>query len=227
MISIIIPVLNEEDEVKDLIEHLFSCDDIHDQEIIFVDGGSSDTTIEKIEDEGLKVCISPERGRARQMNYGAKNAFGEILFFLHSDTKPPTNFITLINDAVKSGFGAGCFRLTFDSKHPVLNFYSWFTKFDIDYFRFGDQGLFITAELFNNIDGYDVRHLVMEDQHMVRRVKRCSVFKIINADIVTSARKYHKNGVVRLQFIFIVIVFLYYFGVSQEGLIEYYKSKLR
>lgn len=227
MISIIIPVLNEEKGVKVIVDHLNQCNGIKDQEILFVDGGSSDSTMQILKKEGEKVIQCPQRGRAKQMNFGVSKANGDVYFFLHSDSKPPIDFIDRINSEIENGYSAGCFRLSFDSKHPVLNFYSWFTKFDIDYFRFGDQGLFITAELFNNVNGYDEHHLVMEDQHMVRQVKRLSGFKIIHADIVTSARKYHKNGVVRLQFIFMVIVFLYYAGVSQERLVEYYKSKLR
>ncbi|MBD3616940.1 MAG: TIGR04283 family arsenosugar biosynthesis glycosyltransferase [Gracilimonas sp.] len=227
MISIIIPAYNEEKKIGDLIAYLYKHCRKEEAEIIVVDGGSTDNTVELAQKKGAVTVTSPQKGRARQMNYGAKNAKGEWLYFLHADTTPPPTFITDIRNAVDSGYDCGCFRLRFDSNQPVLKFYSWFTRFDIDFFRFGDQSLFVKKTLFEQINGFDEALMVMEDQEIVSRLKAHAQFSIISKPVFTSARKYENIGVFRLQLIFVLVVFLYYLRVNQYVIMHFYKENLK
>ena len=224
MISIIIPAYNEEAKIGALVSFLKTHSKGSQLEILLVDGGSTDETVKVAESLGAKVLISPVKGRASQMNFGAENARGEWLYFLHADTTPPPSFITDIKQKIKAGFECGCFRLKFDDNHPALRFYSWFTRFDIDVFRFGDQSLFVRKALFHQINGFNERLLVMEDQEMVSRLKSHAQFGIIETPVVTSARKYQRFGVFRLQFIFSIIVVLFYLKISQEVIVHFYKT---
>jgi len=139
MISVIIPVFNEERVIKKTLRYLWK----HDannliKEIIIIDGGSTDNTTEAARSEGVKVFLSSKKGRAAQMNYGASLATTDILYFLHADTAPPPTFTNDITQAVKRGFEAGCFRLSFDYKHWFLKANCWFTRFNVNAVRFGD-----------------------------------------------------------------------------------------
>lgn len=227
MISIIIPVFNEEATIAELLTFLSKCKGIDKLEIVVVDGGSTDATAKVVSSFGVKFFESPQKGRASQMNYGAVQAKGEILYFLHSDTFPPKDFIEQIKRAVNKGYQSGCFRLSFDIPHPVLKFYSWFTQFDIDFFRFGDQSLFTERELFERAGGFDEKLLVMEDQELVKALKGQGKFKILEDRVITSARKYQKIGVIKLQVIFLMIVMLYYLGVNQITIAHFYRESLK
>ena len=224
MISIIIPTLNESGNIRSLISYLKSCDGSDETEIIIADGGSTDGTTEGGPGLGVKVVECPQKGRAFQMNYGAEKASGDIFYFLHADSVPPKDFITKINGYISPKIKAGCFRLAFDHDHYLLSTYSWFTRFDVDFFRFGDQSLFVTGELFSLVGGFDERLLVMEDQNMVRRLKKHSGFIVSDQQVRTSARKYLKVGIVKLQLIFTAILGMYYIGVPQEKLVNFYKK---
>ncbi|WP_421773496.1 TIGR04283 family arsenosugar biosynthesis glycosyltransferase [Gracilimonas sp.] len=224
MISIIIPAFNEEVKIGGLISFLKKHGEGQVLEIIVVDGGSSDNTAEAASEKGAKVIESSVRGRANQMNFGAKKARGDWLYFLHADTTPPPTFATDIMEVIHAGFECGCFRLSFDDRHPALRIYSWFTRFDLDVFRFGDQSLFVRKALFSEVEGFDDKLLVMEDQEIVTRLKTRAQFVIIEKSVVTSARKYQRFGVFRLQFIFAIIVVLFYLKISQEVIAHFYKS---
>ncbi|MEQ8525165.1 TIGR04283 family arsenosugar biosynthesis glycosyltransferase [Gracilimonas sp.] len=224
MISIIIPVYNEEAKIRDLLSFLKAHTGGEQLEIIVVDGGSSDQTVEVAKSLEAKVLVSPLKGRANQMNFGAEKANGEWLYFLHADTTPPPTFIADIKQKIKDGFECGCFRLKFDNAHPALRFYGWFTRFNIDFFRFGDQSLFVRKALFYKINGFDEQMLVMEDQEIVSRLKNHAQFGIIEKQVITSARKYQRFGVFRLQFIFTIIVVLFYLNISQEVIAHFYKT---
>ena len=227
MISVIIPAYNEEAVIGELLEYLGKNSTGFVDEIIVCDGGSSDSTREIAEQAGAKVVVSDLKKRSAQLNRGAEAAQSEVLYFLHADTFPPPGFDRMIRDSVTSGNLSGCFRLKFDSSHPVLKFYSWFTRFSPACIRFGDQSLFVTSELFHDIGGYQEELIVMEDQEIVRRLMKASAFTIIPRNVVTSARKYVTTGVVRLQLIFTIIVTGYYFGADQKTLYHFYKSSLQ
>lgn len=226
-ISVIIPVLNEENTIGNLLSELRQRTANRLSEILVVDGGSRDRTWEIAKNAGGTVIKSGKRGRAAQMNAGAAHAKGEILYFLHADTIPPPHFDALIEKTISEGFDAGCFRLRFDDPHPGLRFYAWFTRFRSTLIRFGDQSLFLKSSLFTNVRGFDESLVVMEDQKIVRDVKRLAAFKVVNEPVVTSARKYRENGVYRLQTVFFLIWAGYYLGLSQAALSNIYKTFIK
>lgn len=225
-ISIVIPALNEERMIGPLVEELRrrECNDRYIHEIIVADGGSSDATRREAELAGAVVITCNHKGRSAQMNEGAHTASGDVLYFLHADTLPPHLFDSEIIRAISNGIGAGCFQLKFSNDHPVLRFYAWCTRFKTSFVRFGDQSLFVTSENFRKVGGFNDQLLLMEDQKIVNDLKSVTSFALLDEAVKTSARKYEKNGVIRLQFIFGVIVILYYCGVRQETLGHLYSS---
>ncbi|MDZ7716751.1 MAG: TIGR04283 family arsenosugar biosynthesis glycosyltransferase [Balneolaceae bacterium] len=227
-ISIIIPTFNEEGFILPTLKKIIENSSSKIKEIIISDGGSTDRTRKLVREfEMAKLVESPQKGRAAQMNYGASFAKGSILFFLHADTVPPIHFDKKIISEVEKGIDAGCFQLSFDWNHPFLKFYSWCTKFNVDAFRFGDQGLFISREIFQEIGGFHADYFLMEDHEIVRRIKKEYSFKIMAQKVITSARKYKKNGVVKLQLIFTLIYVFYHLKIPQEVLKNLYKELIK
>lgn len=225
-ISIVIPSFNEEEYIADLIYALKerALKDGLIREIIVADGGSTDMTRQNAKNAGAVVIECQKKGRATQMNEGAKVARGQILYFLHADTVPPVGYDEQILSAISNGAGAGCFQLRFGNDHPILKLYAWFTKFQITLVRFGDQSLFVKAKIFFEAGGFDENLAVMEDQKMVSELKKRTSFILLDEAVMTSARTYEKNGVVRLQLIFGMIVILYYFGAKQDTIVHLYNS---
>lgn len=224
-VSVVIPVLNEESVIADLVRYLLEREPDHIKEVIVVDGGSEDQSVVKAQKAGAVVTYSEKPGRAIQMNKGAGLATGDILYFLHADTYPPENFGKLIVEKVKAGYHAGSFRLTFDADHPLLNFYAWCTRFRFDAFRFGDQSLFVRRDTFRQIRGFNNDMEIMEDFEIIKRLKNLkkSRFALIDEPVCTSARRYRENGIIKLQLIFILIFTLYNLGGSQTLLKKMYQ----
>ncbi len=225
-ISVIIPCINEAGTLPGLIRTLQKHQAGKIGEIIIVDGGSSDNTVELAQSLGVRVIETAKAGRAFQMNRGAEAAVNPILYFLHADTKPPVQFDESIISSIRNGASGGCFILKFDWNHPALNFYSWFTRLKTSFLRFGDQSLYIKADVFHKIGGFDELHLLMEDQEIISRIKKEGRFDVIQQPVTTSARKYRINGPVRLQLIFTMIWFGYYLGIPQERLKSFYKRTI-
>lgn len=226
-ISIIIPTFNEEGRLNRLIPFLQEYSAGSVLEIIVADGGSSDATLDIAEKHGARTIRCKRKGRAAQMNEAARKASGSVFYFLHADTFPPKNFDKYIQRAIFQGYPSGCFRLSFDDSHPALKMYGWFTRFPLTLFRFGDQSLYVQKEHFNQIGCYDESLIVMEDQKIVRELKKEIPFKIMEASVTTSARRYKLNGEIRLQFIFVLIVLMYYTGANQRTLAHVYQSLIR
>lgn len=221
-ISIIIPTFNEEERIGALLSHLREYCSETSYEIIIADGGSKDATVSIAAQSGVKVLHCSRKGRAAQMNQGAERAAGTILYFLHADTFPPVNFVSKIRKSFGRGYRSGCFQLAFDDSHPVLKFYSWCTQFRLTVFRFGDQSLYVEKTLFHKVGGFDESLTVMEDQEIVRELKKASFFYLSDECVTTSARRYKVNGIIRLQAIFFLIVIMYYTGAEQHTLVHVY-----
>lgn len=228
MITVIIPAYNEESYIKATIKRLWEFDEDNLlEEIIVVDGGSTDKTVEKAKSEGVTVVSSLKKGRAAQMNCGASAAKGGILYFLHADTIPPKGYTSDIITAVNAGYSAGCYRLSFDYNHWFLKANCWFTRFDVDSIRFGDQSLFVTKNKFGEVGGFCEKHIVLEDQDIIRRLKKIARFTVMQKPVLTSSRKYLENGICKTQSIFFIIYFMYRLGFSQEKLLMAYRKLIR
>lgn len=227
-ISIIIPVLNEAITIKDLLFHLIDNASLNSiSEIIVVDGGSLDGTVDIVKALDLNiVLLHSKKGRAKQMNIGVKHAKGAVLYFLHADSFPPNRYDKLILDEVKKDNLAGCFRLQFDSKHWWLRLASWLTQFSWRACRGGDQSQFITKKLFNEIGGFDETYTIYEDNILINELYALSEFTVINKKIKTSARLYRKHGVWKLQYHFWTIYVKKWFGASSDELFAYYKKHI-
>lgn len=225
MISIIIPVLNESKIIKDLLFHLIDNASLSSiSEIIVVDGGSTDGTQEIVESLDLNIILlHSQKGRAKQMNLGANNAKGYILYFLHADSFPPNRYDKLIIEEIRKGNNAGCFRMQFDSNHWWLRLASWLTQFPWRACRGGDQSQFITRTLFNEIGGYDEDFIIYEDNILINELYKRKEFVVINKKIRTSARLYKKVGVWKLQYHFWTIYVKRWFGASAEDILAYYR----
>lgn len=228
MISVIIPTYNESACIKTTIQTLWKSDMANlVQQILVCDGGSTDGTAEAALGEGVEVIRCGKKGRSAQMNAGARKANGSVLYFLHADTIPPKNFSRDIVNAIARGFGAGCYRLSFNHPHWFLTANSWFTRFDVNAVRFGDQSLFVQRELFLKSGGFCEKHIVLEDQDMVKRLKKIVPFIVMKKAVITSARKYLENGIYKTQGIFFIIFALYQLGFSQQKLVGLYRNLIR
>lgn len=228
MISIIIPVLNESQSIKDLLFHLIDNASLNSiSEIIVVDGGSTDGTQDLVKSLDLNVILlKSEKGRAKQMNLGAKKAKGDILYFLHADSFPPNRYDKFILDEISKGNNAGCFRMQFDSKHWWLRLASWLTQFNWRACRGGDQSQFITRGLFEDIGGYDEDYFIYEDNILINELYSRKEYVVINKKIRTSARLYKKIGVWKLQYHFWTIYVKRWFGASADEMLAYYKKNI-
>jgi rSAM/selenodomain-associated transferase 2 len=225
-LSIIIPAWNEEAGIAHTLKTLLELTAGREDAEIIVSISGDDRTEAIARTFPVTVCRS-EKGRAVQMNSGAQIASGEVLYFLHSDTTPPSSFCDDILAAIGRGAEAGCFRMTFDDPDWLMQLYGWFTQFPFPVCRGGDQSLFITRELFGRIGGFDERMRIMEDIEIIERIQRHAEFHILDSTVITSARKYHANGSIRLQAIFGSIHLMYALGFSQEEMCAWYRESIR
>lgn len=225
-LSIIIPTLNEEDNIDKLLRFLSELQQTY-VEIIVVDGGSQDRTVQRAKTYKDVRCFDTQlASRAKQMNYGAEMATGEILYFIHADVMPLPSFYEDIQQAIKEGYSFGCYRFKFDKPHRALQFNAYFTRFNRMFCRGGDQTMFITKELFNQYNGFDTYYSIMEDFDFIRRVKKKEKFKIIPKSVVVSARKYDHNSYFKVNMINLFSYWMFMLGKSPDTIRKFYKKNL-
>ncbi len=224
-ISIIIPVLNEAIAISRAIKRLGDASDV---EIIVVDGGSQDETVNLAKSFSVKVlCTTP--GRASQMNAGAAIATGDILLFLHGDTILPDNFDILIRQTLQdSKVMAGAFELRIDSQRlgvrlieRMVNLRSHFLSMP-----YGDQAIFLKASIFQDIGGFP-NLPIMEDFELIRCLRKQGKIAIIPVTVITSGRRWEKLGLVKTTLINQLIVAGYLLGIPPEELVGWYRQRIK
>jgi rSAM/selenodomain-associated transferase 2 len=222
-ISIVIPTLDEADNIERCLR---SCSaETTGAEIIVVDGGSSDETVQIARRCGARVLEIPG-GRARQMNAGAEAATGGILLFLHADSVLPHGYSPLVREALGRGAALGAFRLALDSPGIGLRIMETGTRFRSRILRmpYGDQGLFLTAETFREAGGFPDLP-VMEDYEFVRRCRRIGKLTLVDAPVTTSARRWLKKGPWKTWWINQGMVLGYRLGVDPSRLARWYRGR--
>lgn len=222
--SIIIPTYNEEENIGPLVQHLWRHGANEVQDVIVVDGDSNDQTVDEAESTGATVLQPGLRSRARQMNEGAKAVNGHVLYFVHADAWPPSTYVTDIQQALDDGYPQGCFRFRFDHYKGMLKVNSFFTRFDKTFTRGGDQTLFITRQLFDQLGGFRDDYIIMEDFEFIMRSQKAAPFAIIPRDVIVSARKYEENSWLRVNLANLIVYAMFQFGFSQQRLVNTYKT---
>lgn len=225
MISIIIPTLNEENLLEKTLFNIHS--DVEEYEIIVSDGGSGDKTCEIANNHPKVTLVRSRKGRAIQMNEGAKVAQGQILLFLHADTLLESGALELIKENLDAKEAiAGSFYLKFDEDRTALKIYSWFSKFNHPLFTYGDQAFFIKREAFLSLKGF-ANLPIMEDLEIQKRLRRTGKFIKLNKPVTTSSRRFKKSGVLWQQIKNIYLVFLFLIGVPPAYIKKHYKDESR
>ena len=224
--SVIIPVFHEAPLINDTIGHVLDVSTGRSMEILVVDGGPSGDTIQAIRNGTIGTVIA-EKGRGSQLNKGASLAKGEILLFLHADTRLPARAFGRIAAAMsKREITAGAFRLAINSSRfafRIIEKGAWYRSRFLG-LPYGDQAIFIRREDFLALGGF--RNLpIMEDVDFMRRIrkKKGRVF-ILEEPIVTSARRWEGEGILYCTLRNWSLLLLFFLGISPERLLKLYPS---
>lgn len=207
-VSIVVPVLNEAAIIRGFLEHLRQVAPA--AEIIVVDGGSSDETLPRCRDVADHV-LQTVRGRAGQMNAGAKIARGDILWFLHADSRVAANSMAAIENLLNNPLVAGgCFRLQIIPPRWVYRLRDAIGDLCVDLFRIGlgDRGLFCRKKYFFAIGGYPNQPL-LEDADFYCDLRKFGRVRQLPVKIQTSARRYEALGPLRTSLFYLLIMLLY------------------
>jgi rSAM/selenodomain-associated transferase 2 len=220
--SIIMPVLNEEAVLEQQLNHLVrQCSD-RDCELLIVDGGSADRTIEIAQRFGRVITSS--RGRATQMNAGAAVATGEVLLFLHADTLLPYNAFSAIEHALTTReVVGGAFQICFNCDQWPYRFVALTTNLRsrIRKIFTGDQAYFVRATSLKAVGGFPDQPL-MEDLEIITRLRKIGNVVLLPQYVTTSARRHEKMGLVRSILFMWYLRTLYRFGASPAQLERMY-----
>ncbi|KAF3981197.1 MAG: glycosyltransferase family 2 protein [Methylococcales symbiont of Hymedesmia sp. n. MRB-2018] len=224
--SIIIPTLNEADNIQSCLQSVQAQSQPH--EIIIVDAGSVDNTLENARPLADKI-IRSDKGRATQMNKGAKYASGDILLFLHADTHLPTNALDSLSQLFKQHHNTwGRFNITLTGQHPLLKMIAWFMNWRscLTGIATGDQVIFVKKSLFEQVNGY-AEIALMEDVELCSRLKKISRPHCLKTRVISSGRRWEQYGVVKVVVLMWSIRLRYFFGEAPETLNTLYtKGKL-
>ena len=217
-------MLHESKIINGLLDSLYDLVKEKQCEIIVVDGSKTQDTLGVITDSTIKK-YSCEKGRGRQMNLGAALATGEILIFLHADTRLPSNALRVITDALQDEkLVGGAFSLKIDSESLLLRMTALFSTLRSRMTRapYGDQVIFLRKTLFDTIGGFR-KITIMEDVELMRRInKQKEKIIILSTAVVTSDRRWRQEGLFYTALRDTLIIFLYWCGVPAEKLARFY-----
>jgi rSAM/selenodomain-associated transferase 2 len=222
MISIIVPIKNESPDVAERFRRFLVP---RETEILIADCGDCPETSRAFEAIGART-VEGEGSRGRRLDRAARQARGDILYFVHSDSLPPENALSLIAGTLATGAVAGAFSLAYEETTPALSWIAWWANLRSRLLGlpFGDQGLFCRREAYEESGGF--RDLpVCDDVDIVRRVKRVGRLVILPEKSVTSPRRYRQNGSLRQVLRNWRVLAGYFTGVSPEKLERWYNRR--
>src|SRR5262245_60113880 len=225
MLSVVIPTLDEAAGIRATLEHLQPLRG-RGHEIIVVDGGSADETLE-IAAPLADLALAAPRGRASQMNAGAAVARGDVLLFLHADTRLPPDAAELILDTLAARDREwGRFDVMIEGGHPLLAIVAWLmnARSRLTGIATGDQAIFVRRAAFQAIGGF-APIVLMEDVALSRRLKRRSPPICLRVPVVTSGRRWESNGVLRTILLMWWLRLRYFLGASPERLARSYAQR--
>lgn len=221
-LSIIIPVLDEERAIGAAIEDLGA---IGPHEIIVADGGSTDRTAEIVRGSPARLVTAP-RGRAAQMNEGARHATGQLLLFLHADTTlPATAKLDLESRMADPACVGGRFDIRLDSARPLLRVVGRMISLRSRLTRVatGDQAIFVRRAVFERLGGFP-EIPIMEDVAFCRALKRQGRIACLRSRVVSSARRWEQHGPIKTILLMWALKLLYLAGVSPARLKRLYSE---
>jgi rSAM/selenodomain-associated transferase 2 len=221
-LSIIVPVLDEGEGIAASLDALARMRALG-TEVIVVDGGSRDATIQRARLRADRVISAP-RGRALQMNAGAAKAAGDVLLFLHADTRLPADADHVVLKGLeRSGRAWGRFNVRIDGRSPLLFVVGWLMNIrsQITGIATGDQAIFVRRDAFNEVGGFDEIPL-MEDIALCKRLKRVSRPLCLSDRAVTSGRRWDQHGVFPTILLMWRLRLAYFFGADPKELAQQY-----
>ena len=221
MLSIVVPVLNEAAEIETTLQALAPLR-TRGCEVIVVDGGSADDTLALAKSLADRTIAAP-RGRASQMNAGGATAKGDVLLFLHADTRLPENADALVIDALSRSRRAwGRFDVRFTKGALPLIAWTMNVRSRLTGIATGDQAMFATRKAFESVGGFPEIAL-MEDIALSARLKRISRSACVSARVTTSPRRWQKHGTIRTILLMWRLRLAYFFGAPPEALARAYR----
>jgi len=221
-LSIIIPTLNEEENIVSL---LHSLPRYPDMEVIITDGGSKDRTLELAQREGTITTVSSP-GRGNQLNRGAALAKGKTFFFLHADCRITREGISKLLEIMKTGkYQGGAFYLSLDGQGKLLDGVVWGANLRSRLLKiaYGDQGIFVDARRFRELGGFKNIPL-MEDDDFFRRLRKSGNVVFIEKGLTASSRRWEKEGVLYTTLRNWILYALYRLGASPFALSKWYAN---
>jgi rSAM/selenodomain-associated transferase 2 len=223
--SFIIPVYRETEIINSTIDYLICLQKFAGAEVIVADGDPQGSTLKQISNTGVKKILCP-KGRARQMNCGAAKASGDILIFLHADTRLPENALKKIDTILEDkAIVGGAFDLGIDSDRFAFRIIekmaSWRSR--LTRIPYGDQAIFIRRDYFLALSGFKDIPL-MEDVELMQRVRRNQgkIF-ILKEKVKTSPRRWESEGIIYCTLRNWLLITLYLSGVKPEKLVRLYR----
>ena len=223
-VSIIVPMLNEEGNLKRLIKTLNALTP-PPFEVIFVDGGSQDDSYPIAAASGF-IALKNSQGRAQQQNAGANVATGQILLFLHADTLLPNDALLTVENALNSPHIWGRFDVRLASPLRMLRVVAYMINLRSRWsgIATGDQAIFVLKDYFTQIGGFPVQPL-MEDIALSKRLNAIQHPICLRQTVLTSARRWEQRGVWRTIMLMWRIRFLYWLGVPADKLVQGYQHE--